>query len=61
MKLNSKDIIALRDKICKTKTKYWRIIKSENIMTKKAKATDIKEFYSATATKLQAKHAHKIA
>ena len=38
MKLNSKDIIALRDKICKTKTKYWRIIKSENIMTKKAKA-----------------------
>lgn len=38
MKLNSKDIIALRDKICKTKTKYWRIIKSENIMSKKAKA-----------------------
>jgi len=41
MKLNSKDIIALRDKICKTKTKYWRIIKSENIMTKKAKAAGV--------------------
>lgn len=41
MKLNSKDIIALRDKICKTKTKYWRIIKSENIMSKKAKAAGV--------------------
>ncbi len=38
MKLNSKDIIAQRDNLCKTKTKYWRIIKAENVMTKKAKA-----------------------
>lgn len=38
MKLTSKDIIAQRDNICKTKTKYWRIIKAENVMTKKAKA-----------------------
>lgn len=37
MKLNSKDIIAQRDNLCKTKTKYWRIIKAENVMTKKAK------------------------
>ncbi len=37
MKLNSKDIIIARDNICKTKTKYWRIIRSENVMTKKAK------------------------
>ena len=41
IKFNSKDIIALRDKISKTKTKYWRIIKSENIMSKKAKAAGI--------------------
>lgn len=32
----SKDIINTRDQICKTKTRYWRIIKSENIMTTKA-------------------------
>lgn len=38
MKLNSKDIIAQRNNLCKTKTKYWRIIKAENVMTKKAKA-----------------------
>ena len=35
--MNSKDIIQLRDNICKTKSKYWKIIKSENVMTKKAK------------------------
>lgn len=34
----SADIIKLRDELCKTKTKYWHIIKSENIMSKKAKA-----------------------
>jgi superfamily I DNA and/or RNA helicase len=33
----SKDIITTRDTICKTKTKYWRIIKSENIIPIKAK------------------------
>ena len=38
MKLSSKDIIITRDNICKTKTKYWRIIRSENVMSKKAKA-----------------------
>lgn len=35
--LTSKDIIATRDIICKTKTKYWHIIKSENVMSKNAK------------------------
>ena len=38
MKLSSKNIIITRDNICKTKTKYWRIIRSENVMSKKAKA-----------------------
>lgn len=38
IKFTSKDIINLRDEICATKTRYWRIIKSENIMAKKAKA-----------------------
>ena len=33
----SKDIINTRDLICKTKTRYWRIIKSENVMSIKAK------------------------
>lgn len=33
----STDIIATRDKICKLKTQYWRIIKSENVMSKNAK------------------------
>lgn len=33
----SKDIIALRDDICKTKTRYWRIIQAENVMSIKAK------------------------
>lgn len=37
IKLTSKDIIIARDNICKTKTRYWRIIKSENIMSKSAK------------------------
>lgn len=35
--LTSKDLIAKRNEICTTKTKYWRIIKSENVMSKKAK------------------------
>lgn len=35
--LTSKDIIAKRNEICTKKTKYWRIIKSENVMSKKAK------------------------
>lgn len=35
--LTSKDIIATRDNICKTKTRYWHIIKSENVMSIKAK------------------------
>lgn len=36
IKLTSKDIINARENICKTKTKYWRIIKTENIMSIKA-------------------------
>lgn len=36
--INSAAIIKLRDEICATKTRYWRIIKSENVMSKKAKA-----------------------
>lgn len=34
--LTSKDIIIARDNICKTKTRYWRIIKSENVISTKA-------------------------
>lgn len=37
----SKDIIALRDELSATKTRYWRIIKSENVMAKKAKAAGV--------------------
>lgn len=37
IKLNSKDIIIARDTISREKTRYWRIIKSENIMSKAAK------------------------
>ena len=33
----SKDIINTRETLCKTKTRYWRIIKSENVMAIKAK------------------------
>ena len=34
--LTLKDIIIARDNICKTKTRYWRIIKSENVISTKA-------------------------
>src|SRR5574344_1417329 len=37
IKLTSKDIITKRDQICKDKTRYWKIIKSENVMSKKDK------------------------
>jgi len=37
IKFTSKDIITLRDNICKDKTKYWKIIKSENVMSNKEK------------------------
>ena len=40
-KLTSKDLIIARDNICKTKTRYWRIIKTENIMPTKAIKTNI--------------------
>lgn len=33
----SKDIITRRDTLCKEKTRYWKIIKSENIMSNKEK------------------------
>lgn len=48
----SKDIISARDNICKDKTRYWRIIKSENIMAKNAKKAglgsgfDLKALYN---------------
>lgn len=48
----SADIIDLRNKICKTKTKYWHIIKTENKMRNKAKAAsqgsgfDLKTLYN---------------
>lgn len=35
--LSSKNLIELRDELSKTKTRYWKIIKSENVMSKKAK------------------------
>ena len=37
----SKDIIALRNEICATKTRYWRIIQAENVMTIKAKKAKV--------------------
>lgn len=40
-KLNINDIIATRVKICDTKTKFWKIIMSENKMSKKAKAANV--------------------
>lgn len=49
----SKDIINARENICKTKTRYWRIIKSENIMAKTAKKAgmgsgfDLKSLYNS--------------
>lgn len=45
----SKNIINMRDNICKTKTKYWRIIKSENIISKKAKAAGLGTGYDLKA------------
>lgn len=41
MKLNSKDIIATRDKLCAQKTHDWKIIISENVMSKKAIANGL--------------------
>lgn len=41
IKTSSKSLIALRDSICKDKTRYWRIIKSENVMSIKAKKAGI--------------------
>lgn len=37
----SKDIIKLRDELTSTKTRYWRIIRTENVMSKKAKNAGI--------------------
>ena len=48
MKLSSKDIIIARDNICKTKTKYWRIIRSENVISKKAKAAGMGSGFDLT-------------
>ena len=39
--LTSKDIIATRNEICSTKTKYWKYIKSENVMSKAAKKAGV--------------------
>ena len=36
MKCKSKDIISVRDNLSRDITKYWKIIKSENIMSQKA-------------------------
>ena len=41
IKFTSSNIINLRDEICKTKTKYWKIIKSENIMSNKEKKAGV--------------------
>lgn len=41
MKLSSKDIIAMRDKLCAQKTHDWKIIISENVMSKKAIANGL--------------------
>lgn len=52
IKLNSKDIISARENCDKTIAKYWGIITSENIISKKAKAAglgsglDLKELYN---------------
>lgn len=41
IKFTSSNIISLRDEICKTKTRYWKIIKSENIMSNKEKKAGV--------------------
>lgn len=41
IKLNSKDIIAKRDQLSKDITKYWKIIKQQNVMAKKAVAAGL--------------------
>lgn len=41
IKMNSKDIIITRKNLDTTITKYWRIINTENVMSKKAKANGI--------------------
>lgn len=52
IKLNSKDIIIAREKCDKMITKYWGIITSENVMSKKAKDAglgsgfDLKQLYN---------------
>ena len=45
----SKDIIATRDNLCKTKTKYWRIIKSENVISNNAKKAGLGTGYDLKA------------
>ena len=51
-KMNSKDIIIARKKLDETITKYWHIIKTENVMAKKAveagigSGLDLKELYN---------------
>lgn len=39
--LTSKDLITKRDDMCKMKTNYWRIIRSENVMSKNAKKAGV--------------------
>lgn len=63
--LNSKDIIIARDNASKTITKYWHIIRSENVLPKKQVAAgkysgyDLKELYNQilqyTETRVMAK------
>jgi len=51
-KMNSKDIIIARKKLDETITKYWHIIKTENVMSNKAikmgigSGFDLKELYN---------------
>lgn len=51
-KMNSKDIIIARKKLDETITKYWHIIKTENVMSSKAvkmgvgSGLDLKELYN---------------
>lgn len=41
-------LIAYRDNICKTKTKYWHIIKTENVISKKDKKAGFGKYDLAT-------------
>lgn len=41
IKLSSKDIITKRDQLSKDITKYWKIIKQQNVMSKKAIAAGL--------------------